>query len=68
MIDSKMIASGVLSLTGGTLAVIAIFIAEALYPGYNIYQNYVSDLGVGPSSLIFNSAILVGGIFGLVNA
>jgi hypothetical membrane protein len=28
-----------------------------LYPGYSISENYISDLGVGPSSIIFNSSV-----------
>jgi len=44
-------------------------VSEAFYPGYNLSENYISDLGVGPSSLIFNisvfllGALMVGGAF-----
>jgi hypothetical membrane protein len=33
-----------------------------LYPGYSLSKNYVSDLGVGPSSIIFNSSVFLLGL------
>ena len=42
--------------------------AEALYPGYSISQNYISDLGVGPSALIFNSSVFLLGLMVVVSA
>ena len=39
-----------------------IIIAEALYPGYSTSENYISDLGVGPSALIFNSSVFLLGV------
>lgn len=41
---------------------ICIFIAEGAYPGYSVSQNYISDLGVGPSSMIFNSSVFILGL------
>jgi len=43
-------------------AFLGIIIAEALYPGYSTSENYISDLGVGPSSLIFNSSVFLLGV------
>jgi hypothetical membrane protein len=37
-------------------------IAEALYPGYSVSGNYISDLGVGPSSIVFNSSVFLLGL------
>ncbi len=45
-----------------TQLVLGITIAEALFPGYSISGNYISDLGTGPSSLIFNSSIFLLGL------
>jgi hypothetical membrane protein len=42
--------------------VLCIIIAEALYEGYSIHDNYVSDLGVGSSSLVFNLSVFVLGL------
>jgi hypothetical membrane protein len=42
--------------------VLALTISEALYSGYSISGNYISDLGVGPSSNIFNSSIFLLGL------
>jgi hypothetical membrane protein len=45
-----------------TQFVIGLFISEGLYGGYSLSQNYVSDLGVGPTSLIFNSSVFLLGL------
>lgn len=57
------------SVFGGILLIIAcieivafILIAQHLYPNYSLANNYISDLGVGSTSLIFNSAIQLFGI------
>jgi hypothetical membrane protein len=42
--------------------VLGLVIAEARYPGYSVSANYVSDLGVGPSSAIFNSSVFLLGL------
>jgi hypothetical membrane protein len=41
-------------------------ISEALYPGYSVHDNYISDLGIGPSSIIFNSSVFLLGLLSLV--
>ncbi len=53
----------------GTLFIIAvaqfllcIIIAEATFGGYSTRDNYVSDLGVGPSSIVFNSSVFFLGL------
>lgn len=52
-----------------------LMIAEAYYPGYSISQNYISDLGatcnvtcrfIQPTSMIFNSSIIILGIVVLI--
>ena len=42
--------------------VIFLFIAEGLYAGYSLSRNYVSDLGIGPTSMIFNSSVFLLGL------
>ncbi len=42
--------------------VLGITIAEALYPGYSVSNNYISDLGIGPSSMVFNSSVFLLGL------
>jgi hypothetical membrane protein len=59
--DNRKIA-GLLLVVGGVLCILGIIIAEALYPGYSTSENYISDLGVGPSALIFNSSIFLLGV------
>jgi len=58
--DSKI--AGLLLFIGSVQCVLGIIIAEALYPGYSTSENYISDLGVGPSSLIFNSSVFLLGM------
>lgn len=48
--------------------IVAMMVAEALYPGYSISNNYISDLGIGPSALIFNFSIIVLGAFLVLGA
>ncbi len=40
-------------------------ITEALYPGYSVSQNYISDLGVGSTALLFNTSVFILGILTL---
>jgi len=58
--DSKI--AGLLLGIGSVLCVLGIITAEALYPGYSTSENYISDLGVGPSALIFNSSVFLLGV------
>ncbi len=66
--------AGALFLIGATLFLLGLVVAEALYPGYNLADNYISDLGVGPSSAVFNTsvfllgALVLAGVFYLRNS
>jgi hypothetical membrane protein len=62
--ENKKIAGLLLSI-GGIQCVLGIIIAEALYSGYSTSENWISDLGVGPSALIFNSSIFMLGVLGV---
>ena len=44
---------------------LAMLWAQAVYPGYSLQTNYISDLGVGSTALIFNVGVV---IFGLLVA
>ena len=59
--ENRKIA-GLLLFIAGVECVLGIIIAEALYPGYSTSENYISDLGVGPSALIFNSSVFMLGV------
>ena len=61
-------SAGALILVGGSQFAVGMLVAEALYPGYSISQNYISDLGVGPSATIFNSSIFLLGLMVVVSA
>ena len=54
--------AGTLVLVGGAQFVLGMLIAEAIYPGYSISQNYISDLGVGPAASVFNSSVFLLGL------
>jgi hypothetical membrane protein len=62
--ENKKIA-GLLLFVGGVQCVLGVIIAEALYPGYSTSKNWISDLGVGPSALIFNSSMVLLGVLGM---
>ena len=54
--------AGAILFTGAAQFILAMIIAEALYPGYSTSANYISDLGVGRSAPIFNTSIFLLGV------
>ncbi|MFA5049455.1 MAG: DUF998 domain-containing protein [Candidatus Micrarchaeia archaeon] len=48
---------------GAVQFLIFLIVAEAVYPGYSISENMISDLGVGISAKIFNSSVILFGAF-----
>ena len=61
----KRTVAGTLFLVAATQFVLGLIIAEALYPGYSVSNNYISDLGIGPSSIVFNSSAFLLGLLTL---
>jgi len=57
----KTVYAGALLFSGSTLLILAMMVAEALYPKYSTADNYISDLGVGSTAAVFNTAIIVYG-------
>jgi len=54
-------AAGAFLFVGAAQFALCIIIAEALYPGYTLYKNSISSLGIGSTAWLFNcSAILMG--------
>ena len=66
-LDSVKLA-GLLSFLGAAQFVVFLMVAEAVQPDYSIRDNFISDLGVGPSAPIFNSSVFVLGLFVLIAA
>ena len=62
MSDTLRKVAGSLVLVGAAQFIVGMILAEVLYSGYNVADNYISDLGVGPSALIFNSSIFLFGL------
>ena len=62
MAYSRGKVAGVLFFVAVTQFILGLTIAEALYPGYSVSDNYVSDLGIGPSSIVFNSSVFLLGL------
>lgn len=72
--------AGVAIFTGAAQFTVAMVLAEIYYPGYNVSLNYISDLGATcpsgggaciinqPTSMIFNSSIVLFGLLGLAAA
>ncbi len=60
--------AGFLFFIASTQFFLGLVIAEALYPGYSVSGNYISDLGVGPSSMIFNASIFLLGLLSIIGA
>ena len=64
--DGKV--AGALVFIAVTQFVLGMIVSEALYPGYSVSDNYISDLGVGPSSMIFNSSVFLMGLLLIIGA
>jgi hypothetical membrane protein len=47
---------------------IGLLLAESWYPGYSSRIDYVSDLGIGPTALIYNASVFLLGVCVLVGA
>jgi hypothetical membrane protein len=69
--DNKKIA-GLLSFVATVQFVLAVIICEALYSGYSVGQQFISDLGnwslAGNYAAIFNASIILAGILGIASA
>lgn len=60
--DTKKMA-GALLFFGSVQFLLFLVITEALYPGYSVAENYISDLGVGTTAFLFNTSVFVLGVF-----
>lgn len=60
------VLAGLLFFVGGVVYSILTLVAETAYPGYSTSTNFISDLGVGPTSAWWTAALFVGGLLGLV--
>jgi len=66
MAYSREKVAGLIFFVAATQFVLGLSISEALYPGYSVSKNYISDLGIGPSSVVFNSSVFLLGVLLLV--
>jgi len=58
--------AGLLFFVGSAQFLTVLMLAEALAPGYSVSNDAISDLGVGPTGLLFNASIVVVGGFGMI--
>jgi hypothetical membrane protein len=65
--DHRKVGGAVLFVAGSQF-VLGMLVAEALYPGYSISQNLISNLGAGPSAWIFNSSVFLLGLMVVISA
>jgi len=68
VVYSRGKVAGALIFVAVTQFVLGLIVSEALYSGYSISDNYISDLGVGPSSMIFNSSVFLMGLLLIIGA
>jgi Predicted membrane protein len=59
--DRARIPAPALLLISASQFLLLLVAAEALYPGYSVATNAISDLGVGETAIIFNSSIILFG-------
>ena len=61
--------AGALLLFGCVQFLLLLIMAEALYPGYSVSKNYISDLGVCPETAhIFNLSVFLLGVIAVICA
>jgi hypothetical membrane protein len=60
--------AGTMLFLGGVQFVIVMVIAEAIYPGYSVSRNFISDLGVGPVATLFNFSVSLLGLTAVLGA
>ncbi|MFX0071838.1 MAG: DUF998 domain-containing protein [Candidatus Hermodarchaeota archaeon] len=58
----KLVPGGVFGLLSVIIIVLGEFLAFLFFPGYNVLENMISDLGIGPGGLFFNLSVIVSGI------
>jgi hypothetical membrane protein len=68
MINLYRKVAGTLFLVGAAQFIVGMVLAEALYSGYSVADNYISDLGVGPSALVFNFSVFLLGLLAVIAA
>ncbi len=66
MVYSGGKVAGLVFLIAVTQFVLGLIVAEALYPSYSVSDNYISDLGVGQSSVVSNSSVFLLGLLLLI--
>ncbi len=66
MAYSREKVAGILFFVAAVQFVLGLSISEASYAGYSVSANYISDLGIGPSSVIFNSSVFSLGLLLLI--
>ena len=60
--------AGFLSFVGACQFIIIMLVSEAIYPGYSISKNMISDLGIGGTAGLFNSSIIFLGAMIILSA
>lgn len=68
MVYPNVRVAGTLFFVAVSQFVIGVIVSEALTDGYSVSYNYLSDLGVGPFSLIFNFSIFLLGLLMIVGS
>ena len=65
---ARLLGTGTIIVAATIQLIFLVNIAEFLYPGYSVSQNYISDLGVGPSPSkeIFTLGLLIFGLLVLL--
>jgi hypothetical membrane protein len=63
---SKKEIAGALFFIGVSQFFIGLAITQALYPDYSLSRNYISDLGIGPSAIVFNTSVFLLGLLSLI--
>lgn len=62
MLYTEKTVAGALFFFAGVQSILLMLISACHYPGYSISTNYISDLGVGTTAILFNATMIILGV------
>ncbi len=60
--DKKIKLAGALLLASTLQFFVSMFIAQSMLPRYSVFNNYISELGIGQTATLFNTSIILLGL------
>lgn len=65
---NMILVGGIAGIVGPVIAILFILYSVSIYPSFNWYSNYLSDLGIGKTAPFFNYPLIFEGIMNFIFA